>query len=614
MITTNIANKYDKIFRKATNILRTRFGDDTMKQLNPYWVVGEGEENGIMNLDAYFMSFETLLETLNENEMGPFVLLPLDEEPFEINANTREIKVPTAFKKGVAVQGDCGSEILVFTIDRYFDYMDLNNMDIYIQYTTPDKKESAYKVDLFDRESMPGKIRFGWILGPDVTETNGNLKFSVRFFKQSIETPGLIDYSFNTLTQTVNIYSALQPKVNVTTDDYNNKLFKKVVKNSLEAGAIPAETPSFGTEPPSNLPEKASLDAHDTLTLKVKATVTDGKNVEYTWYYASDRDNPLGEYVKIEEDAHGNTYTIDSTDEGSTCTINPTEEGTSTIVTGFYRVTAINRLSPTNVSNPVSSIACELPSPKILEVTDNLDYAEDSEIIGNPISITVKVDPFAVASCTWKKIKDDTITTIGEVMTGSPDEKGEVVFTITPEEEGYYFAEVTSLLNRTTVELKEEDKTNMVTTNELGFEAVVDELPAPADRKNVVRVTNLPAAPTVAGDAPEGQTSLAPDANGLYTVKSYINQIEIGDFTSDKQDYVWKYSVTDPGKDDKVISTLARDFVDGPIDESTIKIKHNHLPSGAIIIWCESYNTLNGERTKEPVKGPEFILGFNTRE
>ena len=604
MITTNITNKYDKIFKKASEILLAKYTNEEMKAINPYWE----DDVGIMNLDAYFMSFETLLGELKENELGPFVLLPLDEEPFEINANTREIKVPTAFKKGVAVQGDCGSEILVFTIDRYFDYMDLNNMDVYIQYTTPDKKESAYKVDLFDRESVPGKIRFGWILGPDVTKTNGNLKFSVRFFKQSTETPGLIDYSFNTLTQTVNIYSALQPKVNVTTDNYDNKLFKKVVKNSLEAGAIPADTPRFTV----NLPEKASL-IGDTLELEAKATVTDGKNVEYIWYYASDRDNPLGEYVKIEEEAHGDTYTIASTDEGSTCTINPAKEGTSTIVTGFYRVTAINRLSATNVSNPVSSVACELPSPKILEVTDNLDYAKDSEIIGNEISITVKVDPFAVAFCTWKKIKDDTITTVGGVMTDSPNENGEIVFTLIPEEEGYYFAEVTSLLNRTTVELKEEDKTNMVTTNELGFEAVVDELPAPADRKNVVRVTNLPAAPTVADDAPKVQTSLAPDTNGLYTVKSYINQIEIGDFTSDKQDYVWKYSVTDPGKDDKVISTLV-DFVDGAIDESTIRIKHNYLPTGAIVIWCESYNTLNGERTKEPVKGPEFILGFNTRE
>ena len=99
MITTNITNKYDKIFKKASEILLAKYTNEEMKAINPYWE----DDVGIMNLDAYFMSFETLLGELKENELGPFVLLPLDEEPFEINANTREIKVPTAFKKGVAV-------------------------------------------------------------------------------------------------------------------------------------------------------------------------------------------------------------------------------------------------------------------------------------------------------------------------------------------------------------------------------------------------------------------------------------------------------------------------------------------------------------------------------
>jgi hypothetical protein len=239
----------------------------------------------------------------------------------------------------------------------------------------------------------------------------------------------------------------------------------------------------------------------------------------------------------------------------------------------------------------------------------------DSVVLGNTISVTVKVDPMATALCTWKQIKGETITTVNEeAQAGHPDEKGEVTFALTPETDGYYYAEIISLLNRTTIDLKAEDKTNMVVTDESGTETVVAVLPAPADRKNVVRVTNEPAAPTFADDKPEpsegyGFLSLTPDENGIYEVKSYINQIATGDFTSDKQTYTWNYSVADSGKDDKVISSLV-DFVDGAIDGPTIKIKHNHIPTGSMIIWCESFNTLNKQDSAK-VRGPKFILGFN---
>ena len=644
MITTNIANKYDKIFAEAFKILDGHVTNED----NSYWDACV-KANKMVNLDAYFISFGTLLSLIDEKEQGPFVLLPLDEEPFEINANTREIKVPTPFKKGVAVQGDCGSEILVFTIDRYFDYVDLNNMDVWIQYTTPDKKERAYQVDLFDRNSIPGKIRFGWLLGPDVTESNGNLKFSVRFFKRAEENPNIIDYSFNTLPQTINIYSALQPKINETTDKYTNALFKKVVRNSLEAGALPADAPRFDTEPAEDLPVTASLD-NDTLTLEALATVTDNGSISYEWFYS-----PTGADKDYDVIVNGDVYTVDNATsvkavknpkatnlikyyidsnceveysgdfifdaetvlykKVSTCTINPSTEDSSPIVTGFYRVNAQNTLTTSNKSNPVASSICKLLSPENLDIVNKLDYMTDSVVLGNTISLTVKVDPMATALCTWKRIKDEIITIVNEeAQAGHPDEKGEVTFTLTPEVDGYYYAEITSLLNRTTIALKAEDKTNMVVTDEFGAETVVAELPTPADRKNIVRVTNEPAVPTFADDKPEpsegyGFLSLTPDANGIYEVKSYINQIPTGDFTSDKQTYIWNYSVADLGKDDKVISSLV-DFVDGAIDGPTIKIKHNHIPTGSMVVWCESFNTLN-KKDSAKVRGPEFILGFN---
>ena len=62
--------------------------------------------------------------------------MPFDEPLFEIDANSRTIKVPDEFKKnGVGVRGDHWAEVLYFAIDQYYDYQDLYNVDnIYINW------------------------------------------------------------------------------------------------------------------------------------------------------------------------------------------------------------------------------------------------------------------------------------------------------------------------------------------------------------------------------------------------------------------------------------------------------------------------------------------------
>jgi hypothetical protein len=74
-----------------------------------------------------------------------YTVLPVEEvdaEVFSINANTRAITIPSHFiKNGFGVVGDSYAEIVYFSIDRYYDMMDLNNADIYILWETPDKKK-----------------------------------------------------------------------------------------------------------------------------------------------------------------------------------------------------------------------------------------------------------------------------------------------------------------------------------------------------------------------------------------------------------------------------------------------------------------------------------------
>lgn len=137
---------------------------------------------GITTLEEYFAHIADL-SLINRK----YTVLPLDEPYFEINTNTRAITIPADFKKnGVAVQGDDLAEVLYFKVDRYFDYMDLNNCEIFIQWETPKASDgtiikSASPAYIRDIESEPGKLIFGWILDNSITGASGNLKFSVRF-------------------------------------------------------------------------------------------------------------------------------------------------------------------------------------------------------------------------------------------------------------------------------------------------------------------------------------------------------------------------------------------------------------------------------------------------
>ena len=105
----NSVNKpqYDELFNKASNAL--------------------GKE--ISNLNEYFENLNTLVV-----EHGlDYARLPLDEECFKIEADTRTITVPTHFKKnGVGIQGDETAEIIYFKVARYFELADLTQTEIRI--------------------------------------------------------------------------------------------------------------------------------------------------------------------------------------------------------------------------------------------------------------------------------------------------------------------------------------------------------------------------------------------------------------------------------------------------------------------------------------------------
>lgn len=260
-------------------------------------------------------------------------MLPLDEDPFEIDANKRAISVPAAFKSGVSVQGDIVAETLLFRIDRFFDAIDFNDCDIYVQWERPNDKTQyvtplkGTAADLIDIESQPGKIIFGWPLSAEVTRNPGTVKFSIRFIKFGNDST--IAYSFSTLTSSITINPGLDYDIANSTQDSASELFDAIISNSESSTGAPAAKPFFEVDLNAN---NSYLGEDNKATLSVLADTTDNGIVRYEWY-ASKNPNAIGTRVKEDypEDEVASVYTVDATNTSD--------------ITGYYWVKAINRFT-----------------------------------------------------------------------------------------------------------------------------------------------------------------------------------------------------------------------------------------------------------------------------
>ena len=246
---------------------------------------------GITTLEEYFSWLKTL-GSINRK----YTVLPLGEHYFDINANTRAINIPADFKKnGVAVQSDDLAEVLYFKIDRYFDYMDLNNTDIFIQWETPkgpDGKtvKSVSPAYIRDIESESGKLIFGWALSDMITAYAGALKFSVRFFQW--ENPELAEeggekvlaYSLSTLTATVDVKPSINldlEKDEYKVDDCGDRLVERL-ENSVISGGYAAAVPEFVVDVAEDA-DGYDLTADGTYELLVQAFASDTGAISYVW-------------------------------------------------------------------------------------------------------------------------------------------------------------------------------------------------------------------------------------------------------------------------------------------------------------------------------------------
>lgn len=222
------AKQYHILFDKATTLLKTKKPETLTEALRS---ISENQnattdelwsDFTISSLNEYFAYLEDILKAAhqdsNEDAERFYVRLPLDEDVFAIDADTREITIPRSFENsGVGVQGDELAEVVYFTIDRFFDSMDLasDNIHIAIQWELTRNGESVKGFSRNfgkDIESIPGTIIFGWPISHELTETSGSIRFAVRFYSIDANNQSF-SYSLTTLPASVRINSSLDHEV-----------------------------------------------------------------------------------------------------------------------------------------------------------------------------------------------------------------------------------------------------------------------------------------------------------------------------------------------------------------------------------------------------------------
>lgn len=381
-------------------------------------LINEACGSNVKDLPSYYKQLAAIRankETVTQNKYYKFFRIPLEEEPFHINANTRVITVPTQFKtNGLGVKGDQLAEVIFFDIDRYFDTMDFSACDCFIQWINATGKESgitaSYLLD-FDED----KVIFGWPISEDITKEVGDVRFSVRFIQKKSKEEALnennIIYSWSTLTATCPIKSALAFDVdNYEPDDLTDLMNSRIIYSGIVNSSDGAK-PYIITDLPDTI-DLSGLDG--TAELTVTAESPDNGTLSYIWYKDS----------VVIPDEEANTYSANSI--------------------GTYRVKIGNTNSEFETTRYQDSQSCVIPGAVQPELEPDMNglYAYSSNL-----SLKVKLTELAENNVvTYQWYKKTNLNSEGSVLVGN----GANTATLTVENanRGIYYCTVTNTRNK----------------------------------------------------------------------------------------------------------------------------------------------------------------------
>lgn len=135
---------------------------------------------------------ELLYKIQDPNRQTQVIKLPKDEPICKIDLDTRRIDIPDAVK---VVEFDHNAETLYFSVDRYYDNVDLSTLFAVIQYKNANpagdqKNGYIYAVPYFDITTLPNqgeedKMLLQWAIEGPATAFPGKVSFSIKFYRIS---------------------------------------------------------------------------------------------------------------------------------------------------------------------------------------------------------------------------------------------------------------------------------------------------------------------------------------------------------------------------------------------------------------------------------------------
>ena len=154
------------------------------------------------------LELDLLFKIQNSSPPSP-IILPAFGTLYHIDLNTREIQVP---EQDIVVRKDHNSTVFYFTVDRFFNYMDLSTTTCVILYTIKDKTY-VYPVPFYDIYSLEEyhQMVIPWVVDEIMTKEVGEVIFSFKFYKieGDISENAEMIYQLNTKTASIFVEEGL---------------------------------------------------------------------------------------------------------------------------------------------------------------------------------------------------------------------------------------------------------------------------------------------------------------------------------------------------------------------------------------------------------------------
>lgn len=557
----------------------------------------------IVSIEQYFNHMGDILKSIEADD-ARFILLPQDETPFKINGNTRTVTIPSEFVTCGAVKGDTNCEIATFTIDRYFDYTDLANTQVYIQWQNAAGEEGISEIVLKDL-SEPGVFRFGWPLTNEITHTAGTVKFAIRFFLKENDA---YKYILNTQTASLVVRDTLEINDKLPIETVGLSKFALFVKNSINPAVQTAAAISFSGVGGENLPVVDAIGSDNTLTLKVRGSSKSAATVTYTWYYRpenavedpeaedqfalastgdwyvisdvyeeiSDEEKndliPAETYLKYVDGAYVVANIVDDANEVlykryNTLTITDTDEE----IVGSYwcvvRNSAIDNGGNVDNYREDTSIVCAIQGPHDVDIISDLvehKFVED----GGEVNLTAGIKNYDNEALTYQWYRSTNINVAPTAVSNQTDDAWNT------DVDGWY---------------------------QVGVVASVNRKSSSEQKSAICRVTHHPQTPVVGdswysvgedGDWEKYTQGIEQKVDGplgaIYRLKFDVTPSTVDKLLSDKITYKWTVQAVDSNERD----ITAADIHSNGIIVAAIDGDESVLQSNQITVRCVSNDSL----------------------